>query len=400
MIKVICRLAAVGGVLMLGACLSLGNIDRRAGTFNTQVADMSNQAVLFNLARASQEEPIYFLALNQISGTATTDFHASAPSFMLGPNLPAIDKFATFNGSGNSTFLDNTTNSNFQLSVLGSQDFYNGLLGPLGLRDVDLLLHQGYSRELIFYLVIEKAKITVIPPKGAPDSHIPPQVVYNDPRNSQNFALFQYYIKEAMEHGLTTETFEAPAPVAPVDATATNKPPAVLVEAELCYDKALATPADVADIPKGSFCGDKPSLRTTPTASGGAPLYVTLHDPQFPLHDQQLQIDVSTRSIYEIFYYLGHIIGSGKEVDLQGFNLPAEQIPAEPLIDVQVGNNLAKSEIGGVCFSAVSYEGKSYCVPHQGATNTKRIFGILNALLALKQSVADLPTTQTVRVEQ
>jgi hypothetical protein len=39
-------------------------------------------------------------------------------------------------------------------------------------------------------------------------------------------------------------------------------------------------------------------------------------------------------------------------------------------------------------------------VPVEGAANTKRIFGILNALLALKQSNADLPTTQTVRIAQ
>ena len=392
------RLAAVCGMLLLTGCIAVGKIDRRANTFNDQVANVSNTALLLNLARASHEEPVYFLALNQLSSTGSTDFHATAPQFFLGPKLPASDKIANFN-MGMGTSLDNSTNTQLQMSVLGSKDFYNGLLGTLDLRDVDLLLHQGYSRELIFYLVIEKAKITVITPPGAPESAIPPQVVYNDPTNPQSFALFQYYIKEAMEHGLTTETFEAPNDVAS-DTAAPGEAPktaALAIKAELCYDKSLAIPADLPDIPKGSFCGDKPAVRRNDTG-GATALYVTLHDKTFPLHDQQLQIDVSTRSIYEIFYYLGRIIHAGKEVDLQAFNLPAETIPQEPLLDIRVNNGATFPEAGG-CFSAVRYEGDAFCVPRQGADNTKRVFGILNALLALKQSVSDLPNTQTVRIE-
>ena len=393
------RLAATCAMLLLTGCIAVGKIDRRAGTFDEQVADVSNNALLLNLARASHQEPVYFLALNQLSATGVTDFRAAPPQFYLGPNLPAIDKIATFGTGMGSAYLDNSTNTQFQVSVLGSKDFYNGLLAALDLRDVDLLLHQGYSRELIFYLVIEKARITVVTPPGAPESPVGPQVVYNDPTNPQSFALFQYYIKEAMEHGLTTETFEAPNDVAsdtaaPGEASQTS---ALSIQAELCYDKSLALPADLPDIPKGSFCGDKPAVRRDDSDSTTT-LDVTLHDKSFPLHDQQLQIDVSTRSIYEIFYYLGRIIHSGKAVELQPFNLPAETIPQEPLIDIRVNNGAMFPQAG--CFTAISYEGDGFCVPREGARNTKRVFGILNALLALKQSVSDLPTTQNVRVQQ
>jgi hypothetical protein len=394
------RLAATCAMLLLSGCIGVGKIDRRASTFDEQVADVSNGGLLLNLARASHQEPVYFVALNQLSSTGTIDFRAAPPQFFLGPNLPPLDKIATFGTGMGSSYLDNTTNTQFQVSVLGSKDFYNGLLAALDLRDVDLLLHQGYSRELIFYLVIEKAKITVVTPPGAPDSAVPPQVVYNDPTNPQSFALFQYYIKEAMEHGLTTETFEAPnnvasETIAPGEAPQTS---ALAIAGELCYDKALALPADLPDIPKGSFCGDKPAIRNNENDSTTT-LYVTLHDKTFPLHDQQLRIDVTTRSIYEIYYYLGRIIHSGREVVLQPFNLPAETIPEEPLIDIRVNNAATFSEAGG-CFSAVRYEGDAFCVPREGARNTKRVFGILNALLALKQSVSDLPTTQNVRVQQ
>ena len=394
------RLLAAGAALALSGCIAVGNIGQRAITVNQEVGSSQNQFVLLNLVRAAHEEPVYFVAFNQLGASGTMEFRAGAPQVFAGPHLPAADKVAEFVGGTN--FLDNQTNTNFQMSLLGSKDFYSGLLAPLELRDVDLLLNQGYSRELIFYLVIAKAKITILPKDGG-TSPFPPQVVYNDPSDAKNFQLFQYYIKEAMEHGLTTETFEAPDDSAdaaddsdPADKTTKPKKPKLTTQADLCYDKALALPGDLADIAPGSFCGDKPSIR--PAATGAAtPLPITLHDQSFALHDQKLQIDVTRRSIYEIYYYLGRIIHGGTPVDLQAFDLPAEKIEAAPLIDVVTGHTLL---MGEDCFSGVSYEGETYCVPREGAQNTKHIFGILNALIALKQSTGDIPVTQTVRIEQ
>lgn len=406
MLRATLRLSAAALPLLLGGCIAFGAIDRRANTINDQVANAQSQGVLLNLARASRNEPIYFVAFNQLSASGTTEFRAGAPQFFLGPNLPAPDKIATF--TGGSTFLDNSTNSNFQMSLLGSKDFWSGLMAPLDLRDVDLLLHQGYSRELIFYLVIAKATITPVAVPGKPA--LPPQVIYNDPGNPASFRLFEYYIREAMEHGLTTETFEsADAPPASDedDTTASGgksggkkpKPAArTSTEAELCYDRALVMPKDIGDIAPDSFCGAKGAVRSV--TAGGAPLNVTLHDPSFPLHDVPLKIDVTTRSIYGVFYYLGAIIAHGDEarVHLRHYDLPSETTLDEPLLNV-VTDGQGQGE-KGPCFAAVSYEGASYCVPRDGADNTKRIFGILNALIALKQVPGDLPTTQTVRIEQ
>jgi hypothetical protein len=254
MFKTIGRLGAVSMLALLAGCLSQGQIDRRATTFNEQIATFSNKGVLLNLARASRDEPVYFAGLGQLSSTSSTDFRVGAPQFFLGPNLPAVDKIGTFDLSG-STYLDNMTNSQLQVSMLTSDHFYNGILGALSLRDVDLLLHQGYSRELIFYLVIDKAKVTVIPPAGSTASGPPPTWVFNDPSNP-TFGLFKTYIQQAMEHGLTTDTFEGPndvASAAPVPGT--DKSGSLSVQAELCYDKALALPADLKDIPAGRSNG-------------------------------------------------------------------------------------------------------------------------------------------------
>jgi hypothetical protein len=355
-------------MLLLAGCITVGQIDRRAITVDQQVGSTQNQFVLVNLARASREEPVYFVAFNQLGASGTTDLRVGFPQFFLGPNLPAVDKIATFD-AGASTFLDNQSNTNFQLSLLGSKDFYSGLMAPLGLRDVDLLLHQGYSRELIFYLVIDKAKITLAPIDGKP-SPIPPRVVYNDPSDPANFALFQYYVKEAMEHGLTTETYQTPDGAADDSASeggdkssarsAKAKTPKLQTGAELCYDKALALPSDIRDIAAGSFCGDQLDIRSG-DESPAAPLYVTLHDPSFALRDQRLQIEVTTRSIFEIYYYLGRIIRSGRPLDLQAFNLPAEKIPTAPLIDVAIDHKSGDRPTARVSRRCVSRASATAC---------------------------------------
>lgn len=397
--KLFGRLAACATAFALCGCIAVGDIDRRATTINEEVGVTQNRALLLNLVRASNEEPIFFTSVGQMSAGGTTDFKAASPQFFAGPNLPPASKIATF-ASGN-FIVDNNTNSSFQMTLLGTKDFYSGLMSPTGLNDVDLLLHQGYSRELIFYLVIDKATIAV---QG---SEAPPTTVFNDPA-SPTFGLFKYYIKEAMEHGLTTETYLAP------DASADNSAdssggsggsggrsgggkPKLTKHAELCYDKTLALADDLKDIDPSSFCGAKPAIRMS-ASNSGAPLTVTLHDPSFPLHDQKLVIDVTERSIYGMYYYLGRIIRSGKEVDLEAFNLPAENVPQAPLITVDTSARLPLQP--GGCFTVVGYEGKTYCVPLENSDNTKHIFGILFALLALHQTVNDQNLLPTVRIQQ
>ena len=79
-----------------------------------------------------------------------------------------------------------------------------------------------------------------------------------------------------------------------------------------------------ADIAAGSFCGGQADVRAS--AEAGGPLYVTLHDASFRLHDQRLKIDVTTRSIYEITTTSAASSALAAPVSLQAFNLPAEKI--------------------------------------------------------------------------
>ena len=204
--RVFVRIAAVcSSGLLLSGCLALGDIDRRATSFDEGVGSFQNRAILLNLARASLKEPMYFVSVGSTNAVGLEDFRASVPSFGEGPNLSATTRAFTFSPGG-STFLDNQTSTNTQMNVFSTHDFYLGMMEPLTLDEINLLLHQGYERELVFYLAIAKAKITPLGPDFKPNG--PPHYIYNDPDgDAANYAEFAGHIELAMEAG-----FDPPAP--------------------------------------------------------------------------------------------------------------------------------------------------------------------------------------------
>jgi hypothetical protein len=420
--KLLVRVATICLPALLSGCLAMGDIDRRATTFDEGVGSFQNRAVLLNLARASQKEPMYFVSVGATQAQGSTDFRASAPSFGEGPSLASSVHAYTFSPGG-STFLDNTTSTNTQMNVFSTHDFYLGMMEPLTLDEINLLLHQGYQRELVFYLTIAKARITPLDSKTF-EANGAPHYIYNDPDGDPaNYAEFAGHIRLAMDAGLTTDVAVEPKPdasaapdkeiayaPAPPSAPgkggvefvlkAETKPAPKVVE---CLDKALQSKngrnflGQVKSLKEVRFCGEpengvRKNVVYWPNAKTGQ------LEPQ--------EIEIVFRSTYEIFRYLGALMndqGTSAEhcADPQGQN-------AAPLICDYQATETDPTEIGplfrveaggaGSCFTAVSYSNRRYCVPNGGreADMTKDVFNILVSLLALKQSPGDLPTPQAV----
>ena len=204
--------------------------------------------------------------------------------------------------------------TNFTANLFATHDFYLGMMTPLSLDEIDLLLHQGYSRELVFYLVIDKAKITPYDPISGKAAG-PPRFDYNRP-GDPSFPEFQTFIQAAMEHGLTTEL----APVGGVSASkAANdvtvqpvagqgqtvvvvqnaEPPAKngVPSRQTCYEQALASPDAMKDfaLVHVNYCG-----------SGEPPPAQQL----VLLNGKAYKIEVVFRSTYGIFRYLGDLVNN------------------------------------------------------------------------------------------
>lgn len=417
------RLAAFAAAgLMLTGCLSVGQLARRGTTVDEGIGTLSNRAILINLARASRQEPLYFLTVTSVNGQGTTDLHLGDPQFLEGPTLKGAGKDFTFNG--NSIFLDNSVNTQVQLGSPYSKDFYNGIMSPLGLDDVNLLLHQGFPRELVYYLVIDHAKFTNV------DNPADSFVVYNDPQLAgaaaslppdttipPTFAQFNTVMALAMTTGFVTEVTPPPdcSPAALAQASEGRKKACDKKEAvqqvggevangavqfvlqpkaekgagvRLCFERTMAVGLGAAAL---KFADAQADPERRPIYCGlegerGAKQVVRL------LNGQVYKIEIFTRSIYAIYQYLGRMMTPGGVIpDLVDYQARGEETPTGPIFVV----NSSFTD----CFAATDYRGRNYCVPNDssGAT-TRQIFTMLNTLVALKQSPGDLPAAQTVLV--
>jgi hypothetical protein len=416
------KVAAVCLSGLLSGCLALGDVDHRATSFDEGVGSFQNRAILLNLARASLKEPMYFISVGSTNGVGTSDFRVSVPSFGEGPNLSATTHAFTFSPGG-STFLDNQTSTNTQMNVFSTHDFYLGLMAPLTLSEIDLLLRQGYPRELVFYLTIAKAKITPLDANFKPDPAKPPYYLYNDPNGGvTNYEEFSGHIELAMEAGLTTDSaVEAKADedgsadkvIAAAPAASGGKGGVEFVlKADKaagpriveCLDEALQSRRGRAFV--ALLQSKNQAVHLCGKPSTGAQKNVVFWRTGENTYEAQ-QVEISFRSTYEIFRYLGELMNAAGAPAGQ---CAAPQAPgAAPLIcDYTATDNdpiaigpLFKVETpssAGSCFTAITYSNRHYCIPNGGREldTTKDVFNILVSLLALKQSPGDLPTPQAV----
>ncbi len=345
------RIAPVLAVLLAG-CVARGEIQDHVGRINESVGTSRNEAILLNIVRASRDEPLYFTTLPSVSGEGRTQ---------LSTGLPDV----TFGGGQGKYVLSNSVNnqtvSSFDVGVLESKNFYDGLLSPINLAEANLIIHQGYSRALVFSLLVDRIRVT---------SGNTVEEIRNQPANADEFRRFQEYLYLAVHYGLTVGYQQG----------ANGKQ-----EAQLCFDQALAGPE------QKPFVRRSPIQCTTQPANGkkrGRP-----SDLLFVIDGKPQTIEIISRSPNQIFRYLGSMIdaaSAGQPVTLYGDQPGTTQGPLLVITKDPVAS----------CFSRLKYGGEVYCVPNANAENTKRIFQILNQILALNTSPDDIPPTRTLVITQ
>jgi hypothetical protein len=291
--------------------------------------------------------------------------------------------------------------NSFEISLLETKEFYGGLLRPVDLPTLNFFVRQGYSRELLFWLFTESVRVRTrqdtVEFRNDPD-----RAIACEPAGPRE-RCFGNIIDLALATGLTVETR--------VVRTATDKKGVTqpVVHGRLCFDRVLANrarreyPAEIFTdlrVVEGQHrprCGVDPWPQAGGRAKGkkkgdDAPESAATDTLNFEVQGSTagpLRFEITTRSVYGIYQFLGRIVRTGEPILLRGKSLDGADAR---LLTIQ------HRDVWGSCFVALQFEGNSYCVPHEGADNTKRVFGLLTQLLALNTLVGDLAITPTVRV--
>lgn len=448
----------------------------RYGQYNYTTDWAKNQAILLNVVRASQFQPLNFLVYQAYTGTATASAMASSPGFIIGPDRTNAQKQYTFsNSTVNAT---GTGTGSISVQNLDTQDFYDALLSPVDFTNLYAFQRQGYPRELLFRLFADYVSLK-------PPADVDPQgrgafIIYNDPSLDKQCIrieklipiiypremwsrvpqqiCFNDLVQFALLSGLSSEIRIVAAPASsskqgsaspsasggatPPSSTAPASTPKPATEARLCFDGALANSArnEFGNKPPAEWLDDRRDIRkfldavrsadyhpicggtgpldiwpTTPKQDAGksaAPskgptpksnqsagtntLTVSVKtltgQPIWDIHQKQHDaVEIGTRSTFSIYNFLGRLMNN-PDSEINKLTSPAEDGEDLRVLTVNRGQPAG-------CFVSAVLELGVYCVPVNGAENTKRSFSILSQLLALKTTTGDLQLQPIFRLQ-
>lgn len=191
----------------LAGCATGDRFADRATTYNLEVEQVQDKAILLNILRASEHRPLTFTQLSlSASGTA---------SGSIGVNLPIAENGERLASSA-APLLSLSGGPTLSVTPLDTQEFYQGLLKPVPLSTIDLFVQRGVPEELIFDLLFSRI---IVRTRLGPAEKVPIEtfVADNSAETAQQTYAYQALVEALLNRGLTT-TSERPAstPVGPI----------------------------------------------------------------------------------------------------------------------------------------------------------------------------------------
>lgn len=428
----------------LTGCTALdATLPMRQTTVNEGSASTREDGLLLNIVRASQSEPLNFMTLSKYTGSGTLEASAgmthNADSLIYdpvnaNPNIVSTTAKTISNAFVRNIYTPNLkTNStmNFDLAPLENQEFYAQFMSPLGADRLTLLVNAGISRELVFHSIVKAARMThrdgrefiytndpsddrwngemsdaarmtcaTLQDSGALGQPFTTRIWDKGHANDCNYQKFLYFIRNAIQYGMTTEVIDAAPKVAaaaraetvvrapkgeagsPSITVVVQQPAAPAAQGEgkkrvaLCFDRAIAQTYNKT-IDKSIACGSQLAPHGRANYSGLGP-YVKLVNPEL-------------RSPYSIFQYYGRMMAN-KTIDR------VVLFDREPMLATGDRKIFTVESQAGDCFAFARHRGEVYCVPNRGAKNTKEVFTLLNVLVNLSLKGSSLPTTPSILV--
>lgn len=437
--------SAVLAIALAGCTMVEATLPMRGYAVNANSSSLREDLILLNIVRASRFEPMNFVSLSKYNasgnleaggqGTRNIDF-----------NILRFGTAASTVSAVNSVLLGNSkvnTAANFDLIPLENKEFYAGLLAQIGLETINLLVNAGLSRELVLHALVKAVRVQHINGNWYHYHNDPNndgyqgsygkeahahcerliaerafEVPFQHPvwtGNDCNYQKFLNFLQGALRYGLTTEVVESSSDSQsgsrgggkssgkpdPAKSDGGDGPPAnakqvaatsqvVVYTAQqssgskskvvICYDGAIAQEYG-RKVVQAAACGSRSNRGNQSVAQ--------------PKHTPMLrEVQPFLRSPYNVFQYFGQLYATGTVHRVKLIDAGTPRLPTgdTKLLTILKDENLER------CFAAATIGDARYCVPSEGANNTKEIFILLNALVNLSTTRSALPLTPTVQI--
>jgi hypothetical protein len=412
--------------------------------YNYQTSDSKNSTILMNIVRAAYSQPLQFTDVTTVAGQA-------ALQASVGSSLPiAADSAAGSRIFGITPGLQASTNTTVNVANLNTQEFYRGLQTPISMTQIASYVSgvfNGVSPYVLLPLFVSDIEIF--------DSDGTKYTLHNRGDDPNAFKAFYTAAGNLIKAGLTVEqTKEQPTKVGPELFEADAKDPKVLAALIAAGNSASGTGdsggADKLTLKKLSktvagrpvfqfekgggtsyrFCfGRGRSLfkyadfwaREPPRGDGLTVEWARADKTRFTVklgkeyrcgakitagsdstHDKATtELKFKTRSLEEIFYFLGEMVrtellAANNEPDLLA--IPPLDIPgaAGQFHLFHMERRLPKSGEPWV-----AYNGNIYCItldPFGQNDASSRVVQLLTDLLALQSSAKNLPAPNLIAI--
>ena len=151
-------LVVIGGglILTLASCAWITKDQVAATTtdYNLAVEKAQNEILLLNIIRASKRRPMYFTGFNLVRGSLVYSVQTGGikiPFGQIGTGLNDSYSIAPSIGYSNSPTFD--------LGLLDSPEFMNGFMSPVSSDLLEYYIHQGWRKQILLNLLIEKIEL-------------------------------------------------------------------------------------------------------------------------------------------------------------------------------------------------------------------------------------------------
>jgi hypothetical protein len=412
---------------LAGACAVVDPVDPRYDTVNRSLSKARNESILLNIIRAGHEWPLSFTTVPQVNPSMQNVTTIGLPSFQVGPSYkpPAVQ--GTQNAGytlgaplrniifGNTNNLTNATmvSSNFSISSLENGAFYNGLLRPVSLHDLNYFIHQGYSRELLFWLFADTVEVTA-GGRTIGLQYNPPDD-YGCHQREPKHGCFREFVEIATLTGLSVE-----AKTVRAGGGGGGGGKGSTEYSRFCFDRVLADRARRTMDPERLAVMKAQYLDAGVNHSPVCGSHWTPGQKEDEATDTlqfrvgHLTFTILPRSTNSIYQLLGKVLreeyrakreeAAGVEPDIRAYLPPGRYDERLPVLSTTRDDrkllNIVPADGQAGCFVHSYFFDGDYCVPEHGSSNTKRIFSLLAELLALKTQASDLAITPAVRIIQ
>lgn len=396
--------------LSLSSCATMVDFSSWAVGYNNSVEQARNQLMLLNIVRASENMPLLFTGVQVVRGNGQNSVGGSAGitrSVTANTVSGALASTTVTNALAPSVTLQVTSGFNFDVVVLDSAEFLQGLLTPISVLTFNHYARQGIPEELLLHLLVEK--ITITRPGR------PTETYQNEPLG-RDYKQFRVVLASLLQHGLTTEVGSSSSEaIGPLLTDADLKsgsstefskalPGLFLAKvpggyrffrpggtiANFCF---MGEETGQSALPQTSLCADSP-IRKARQAEAAAE-----STDKSVLSAVDASMSVQMRSTSGVFNYLGNLARYQAESGDDILNLHSrEAIAYQRQGKSRSMFRVVKNQPMPYDIASVEYRGTVYSLPRDEQGYSATVLMVLNQLFSLSKSVNSIPSTGTVVV--